>query len=117
MFWIWAIVCAVLGFMSGEISKAGNFKNLKLNTIAFIIYSLNIDYEGAKVLKLQHNIAATTEMIGTSDFFKLSVSVVILLFGLLSGAALIIVVGILVKVPVMLALVKFANNTRRWVKE
>jgi energy-coupling factor transport system substrate-specific component len=41
MFWIWAIVCAVLGFMSGEIAKAGNFKNLKLNTIAFMIYSLN----------------------------------------------------------------------------
>ena len=30
------------------------------------------------------------------------------------GAALATVVGVLVEVPVMLSLVKFANNTRNW---
>lgn len=41
MFWIWAIACVVLGFVSGEIARAGNFKSLKLNTVAFMVYSLN----------------------------------------------------------------------------
>ncbi|MBU5593025.1 MptD family putative ECF transporter S component [Clostridium sp. MSJ-4] len=41
MFWIWAIACVVLGFVSGEIARVGNFKSLKLNTVAFMVYSLN----------------------------------------------------------------------------
>jgi len=49
-------------------------------------------------------------MIGASNFFELSVAVSISLFGLLSGATLTTVVGVLVEVPVMLALVKFANS-------
>jgi ACR3 family arsenite transporter len=36
------------------------------------------------------------------------------LFGLNSGAALATVVGVLVEVPVMLALVRYANRTRHW---
>ena len=52
--------------------------------------------------------------IGTSNFFELAVAVAISLFGLHSGAALATVVGVLVEVPVMLSLVKFANNTRGW---
>ena len=51
-------------------------------------------------------------MIGASNFFELAVAVAISLFGLQSGAALTTVVGVLVEVPVMLALVKIANNTR-----
>ncbi len=39
-------------------------------------------------------------------------AVAIALFGLQSGAALATVVGVLVEVPVMLALVRFANATR-----
>ena len=53
-------------------------------------------------------------MIGASNFFELSVAVAISLFGLQSGAALATVVGVLVEVPVMLMLVKTANNTRDW---
>lgn len=51
-------------------------------------------------------------MIGASNFFELAVAVAISLFGLQSGAALATVVGVLVEVPVMLTLVRIANNTR-----
>jgi len=53
-------------------------------------------------------------MIGASNFFELAVAVAISLFGLESGAALATVVGVLVEVPVMLALVRIANRTRHW---
>jgi len=53
-------------------------------------------------------------MIGASNFFELAVAVAISLFGLQSGATLATVVGVLVEVPVMLALVRIANRTRHW---
>jgi ACR3 family arsenite transporter len=51
-------------------------------------------------------------MIGASNFFELAVAVAIALFGLQSGAALVTVVGVLIEVPVMLSLVKYANMRR-----
>ena len=69
-------------------------------------------YIWAKLWKLPHNIAAPAGMIGASNFFELSVAVAVSLFGLQSGAALATVVGVLVEVPVMITLVKIANNTR-----
>jgi len=71
-------------------------------------------YGWAKAWKLPHNIASPAAMIGASNFFELAVAVAISLFGLTSGAALATVVGVLVEVPVMLALVRIANNTRHW---
>lgn len=75
-----------------------------------------IAYGWAKAWKLPHNVAAPAGMIGASNFFELSVAVAISLFGLQSGAALATVVGVLVEVPVMLTLVKIANNTRKYFK-
>ena len=54
-------------------------------------------------------IAGPAALIGTSNFFELAVAVAISLFGLQSGAALATVVGVLVEVPVMLALVRIVN--------
>lgn len=71
-----------------------------------------IAYGWAKVWRVPHNIAAPGAMIGASNFFELSVAAAIGLFGLHSGAALATVVGVLVEVPVMLALVRIANRTR-----
>lgn len=75
-----------------------------------------IAYGWAKAWKLPHNVAAPAGMIGASNFFELSVAVAISLFGLQSGATLATVVGVLVEVPVMLTLVKIANNTRKYFK-
>jgi ACR3 family arsenite transporter len=71
-----------------------------------------IAYGWARAWKVPHNIAAPAGMIGASNFFELAVAVAISLFGLQSGAALATVVGVLVEVPVMLALVRIANATR-----
>jgi arsenite transporter len=73
-----------------------------------------VAYFAARQMRLPHNVAAPAALIGTSNFFELAVAVAISLFGLHSGAALATVVGVLVEVPVMLSLVKFANNTRGW---
>lgn len=51
-------------------------------------------------------------MIGASNFFELSVAVAIGLFRLETPAALVCVVRVLVEVPVMLSLVKYANNQK-----
>lgn len=72
-----------------------------------------IAYGWAKVWRLPHAVAAPAGMIGASNFFELAVAVAISLFGLQSGAALATVVGVLVEVPVMLMLVRIANNTRK----
>ncbi|MBT7077628.1 MAG: ACR3 family arsenite efflux transporter [Pelagibacterales bacterium] len=75
-----------------------------------------IAYGWAYLWKVPHNIAAPASLIGTSNFFELSVAVAISLFGLNSGAALATVVGVLVEVPVMLTLVRIANNTKHRFK-
>lgn len=69
-------------------------------------------YGWAKAWKLRHDVAAPAALIGASNFFELAVAAAISLFGLTSGAALATVVGVLVEVPVMLALVWVANRTR-----
>ncbi|GAB6100093.1 ACR3 family arsenite efflux transporter [Halanaerocella petrolearia] len=85
---------------------------IPLTIQTFFIFILG--YGGAKLLKLDHSVAAPASMIGASNFFELAVATAISIFGLRSGAALATVVGVLVEVPVMLALVGIANRTRQW---
>jgi ACR3 family arsenite transporter len=73
-----------------------------------------IAYSASRLLKLPHDIAAPAGMIGASNFFELAVAVAIALFGAQSPVALATIVGVLVEVPVMLILVKIANNTKGW---
>ena len=73
-----------------------------------------IAYLASKLLKLPHDIAAPAGMIGASNFFELAVAVAISLFGSSSPAALATIVGVLTEVPVMLVLVRIANNTKHW---
>lgn len=73
-----------------------------------------IAYIACKLLKLPHDIAAPAGMIGASNFFELAVAVAISLFGATSPVALATIVGVLVEMPVMLVLVRIANNTKRW---
>ena len=76
-----------------------------------------ISYIASKFIRLSHDVAAPAGMIGASNFFELSVAVAIAVFGTTSPAALATIVGVLVEVPVMLILVKIANNTKGWFKE
>jgi arsenite transporter len=76
------------------------------------VFIFVLAYGWAKAWRVQHNVAAPAALIGASNFFELAVAAAIVLFGLHSGAALATVVGVLVEVPLMLALVRFANSTR-----
>lgn len=74
-------------------------------------------YGACYKLRCSHDIAAPAGMIGASNFFELSVAVAITLFGASSPVVLATIVGVLVEVPVMLILVKFANRTSKWFPE
>ena len=71
-----------------------------------------LTYGAAKRVGLSHDIAAPAGLIGASNFFELAVAVAIALFGVASPVALVTIVGVLVEVPVMLLLVRYANKTR-----
>lgn len=91
--------------------------NIALIAVPLIIQTFLIffiAYFWAKLWKLPHDVAAPAGMIGASNFFELAVAVAISLFKLDSGATLATVVGVLVEVPVMLTLVRIANNTKGW---
>jgi ACR3 family arsenite transporter len=71
----------------------------------------------SRKIRLCHDVAAPAGMIGASNFFELAVAVAITIFGASSPVVLVTIVGVLVEVPIMLALVKFANKTRHWFPE
>lgn len=98
----------------------GNPLHIVLIAIPLIIqtcFIFFIAYLACRKLCLSHDIAAPAGMIGASNFFELSVAVAITLFGASSPAVLATIVGVLVEVPVMLALVRFSNRTRAWFPE
>lgn len=103
----------IFSFQGDKIMKSPF--NILLIAIPLVIQTyliFFIAYGWAKKWELPHDIAAPAAMIGASNFFELSVAVAIVLFGLNSGATLVTVVGVLTEVPVMLSLVKIANNTK-----
>ena len=61
-----------------------------------------------------HSVACPSALIGASNFFELAVAAAISLFGFESGAALATVVGVLIEVPVMLAVVHVVNRSKGW---
>ncbi|MCR8684846.1 ACR3 family arsenite efflux transporter [Campylobacter ureolyticus] len=88
---------------------------IPLTLQTFLIFT--IAYALSKKVDLPFKIAAPAGMIGASNFFELSVAVAIAIFGIHSPVALACTVGVLTEVPVMLFLVKIANNTKRWFLE
>jgi arsenite transporter len=80
-----------------------------------LIFALG--YVLAKALKLSCQDAAPAAMIGVSNHFEVAIATATMLFGLSSGAALATVVGVLIKVPVILMLVRFCTRTRNWLGE
>ena len=64
--------------------------------------------------KLASSPQGESALIGASNFFELAVATAISLFGLHSSAALATVVGVLIEVPLMLAVVAIVNRTKPW---
>ena len=83
---------------------------LFLQTI--LIFTLG--YGLSKLLGLSYSDAAPTAMIGASNHFEVAIATAAMLFGLASGAALATVVGVLIEVPLMLALVRICLRTEPW---
>ena len=73
-----------------------------------------VGYGLARLFGLRYADAAPTAMIGASNHFEVAIATAAMLFGLSSGAALATVVGVLIEVPLMLALVKFCLKTQAW---
>lgn len=76
------------------------------------LFVFALAYGWAYAWRVPHRVAAPAGLIGASNFFEMAVAVAIVLFGVTSGAVLATVVGVLIEVPLMLALVRFANRTR-----
>jgi ACR3 family arsenite transporter len=79
-----------------------------------VFFNSGLAYLANRALGEEHNVACPSALIGASNFFELAVAAAISLFGFDSGAALATVVGVLVEVPVMLAVVKIVNSTAGW---
>ena len=79
-----------------------------------VVLNSGLAYWLNKRLGVAHCVAGPSALIGASNFFELAVATAISLFGLHSGAALATVVGVLIEVPVMLAVVAIVNRTKPW---
>ena len=77
-----------------------------------LIFALS--YLAARKMHLSYEDAAPSALVGASNHFEVAIATATLLFGLSSGAALATVVGVLIEVPVMLALVRVCLRTRNW---
>lgn len=82
-----------------------------------VYFNSGLAYLLNRKLKVAHNIAGPSALIGASNFFELSVATAISLFGFSSGAALATVVGVLIEVPVMLTVVKIVNRSKDWYEQ
>ncbi len=78
------------------------------------VFIFSITYSTARYMGFSYENAAPTAMIGASNHFEVAIATAVMLFGLSSGAALATVVGVLIEVPLMLALVAFCKKTKGW---
>jgi ACR3 family arsenite transporter len=79
-----------------------------------VVFNSALAYWLNRAVGEKHNIACPSALIGASNFFELAVAAAISLFGFNSGAALATVVGVLIEVPVMLAVVAIVNRSKNW---
>ena len=79
-----------------------------------VVLNSGLAYWLNKKLGVAHCVAGPSALIGASNFFELAVATAISLFGLHSSAALATVVGVLIEVPLMLAVVAIVNRTKPW---
>jgi ACR3 family arsenite transporter len=113
------LTLVIIFSFQGEIIL-GNPLHIGLIAIPFTIQTVLmffVAYLAARWLRLTHDIAAPAGLIGASNFFELAVAVAIAMFGVSSPVVLATIVGVLVEVPIMLALVRIANKTKGWFPE
>jgi arsenite transporter len=79
-----------------------------------VVLNSGLAYWLNRKMGVQHCVAGPSALIGASNFFELAVATAISLFGFQSGAALATVVGVLIEVPVMLAVVAVLNRSQGW---
>lgn len=79
-----------------------------------VVLNAGLAYWLNRKMGVAHCVAGPSALIGASNFFELAVATAISLFGFQSGAALATVVGVLIEVPVMLAVVAAVNRSAGW---
>ena len=110
-----ATLVLIFAFQADNIT--GRWFHVLLIAVPLLIqvyFTAALAYGLMKWFRIPHDVAAPGALIGASNFFELAVAVAITLFGPGSGAALATVVGVLVEVPVMLAVCAVCNRTRSW---
>ena len=78
----------------------------------FFIFGLA--YLACRPLRISYEDAAVTAQIVASNHFEVVIAVALAIYGTESVAALATVVGVLIEVPIMLALVRFCIRTKHW---
>lgn len=82
----------------------------------FIVFGIGL--LAARLGKLTYEDAVPVAMVGTSNHFEVAIAVATMIYGLNSYAALATVVGVLIEVPIMLALVRIMLRIRkRWMEQ
>jgi arsenite transporter len=118
IFALLAVVILLFAFQGGQIlAQPLVIAMLAVPIMIQTVLIFAIAYLGNRFLREAHAIAGPSALIGASNFFELAVAVAISLFGLNSGAALATVVGVLIEVPVMLALVAIVNRSKNWYEK
>jgi len=79
-----------------------------------VVFNSGLAYWLNRKMGVRHCVAGPSALIGASNFFELAVAAAISLFGFKSGAALATVVGVLIEVPIMLAVVAVVNRSQGW---
>jgi len=110
-----ATLVLLFGFQGGQIlGQPFVILLLAVPILLQVIFNSGLAYLLNRGLRSPHCVAGPSALIGASNFFELAVATAIALFGFASGAALATVVGVLVEVPVMLAVANIVNRTRDW---
>jgi len=110
-----ATLVLLFGFQGEEIVRQPLVIVLLAVPIVIQVYlNAGLAYGLNRALRVAHNVACPSALIGASNFFELAVAAAIALFGFRSGAALATVVGVLVEVPVMLSVVWLVLRSRGW---
>ena len=110
------LTLVLLFSFKGEVIIANPLTILWIAIPLFIqtVFIFAITYSAAGLMKFSYENAAPSAMIGASNHFEVAIATAVMLFGLSSGAALATVVGVLIEVPLMLALVGFCKKTKGW---